>query len=193
MRSSYIEMNYGMVFRALILAHKPSTVVECGVLDGYSTSNIAQALRHNRIARGIRSSFVAYDLWEGYEYKHGRFKEVATFLREAGFLNHYVSLHYGDAFDVVKNWQDLAVDFLHMDISNDGDILRRTLQYWGPKISQGGIIAFEGGSTKRDNIEWMKKYNKKPIVPVLEQLLGSEEWVFQIFTEYPSLTLLFKK
>lgn len=193
MRSSYIEMNYGMVFRALILAHQPSMVVECGVLDGYSTSNIAHALRANRIGRGIRSNFVAYDLWEEYEYKHGRFNEVATFLREAGLLNHYVSLHYGDAFESVKNFQDLSVDFLHMDISNDGDVLTRTLHYWGPKIRQGGIIAFEGGSTKRDNIDWMIKYNKTPIVPELERLLSSEEWSFQVFTEYPSMTLLFKK
>lgn len=196
MRSSYIDNNYGNVFKALILAHLPSLVVECGVLDGYSTFNIAHALRSNKINKAIESTFVAYDIWDNYEYKHGDFREVATMLREKGLLNHYVNLHYGRAFDVHSNFQDRTVDFLHMDISNDGLVLEKTLEYWGPKISQGGIIVFEGGSVERDNIEWMQKFNKKKIQPELEKLLNSAlipEWSFQIFTDFPSMTLIFKR
>lgn len=196
MRSSYIENNYGNVFKALILAQKPAIVVECGVLDGYSTINIAHALRANRIGSGICSRFVAYDLWDGYDWKHGDFENVATLLREAGLLNHYVNLHYGDAFESANNFNDYTVDFLHMDISNDGRVLEKTLQIWGPKMEQGGLIAFEGGSTKRDNIDWMVKFNKRPIVPVLEKLLYppmSAEWSFQVFTDYPSMTLICKR
>lgn len=181
----------------MILAHLPSLVVECGVLDGYSTFNIAWALRHNFVNRGIQSNFIAYDLWEGYEYKHGYFDEVATMLRKNGLLNHYVNLHYGDAFQVHGNFQDRTVDFLHMDISNDGEKLYRTIDLWGPKISQGGIIAFEGGSLERDNIEWMKKFDKEPMQPVLTKIIEDDPlgkyWSFQIFTEFPSLTLLFKR
>lgn len=196
MRSSYIDNNYGNVFKSLILAHLPSLVVECGVLDGYSTFAIAHALRHNRVNRGIESTFIAYDIWENYEYKHGEFKEVATMLRENGLLNHYVNLHYGDAFQVYGNFHDRTVDFLHIDISNDGEVLYRTIDLWGPKISQGGIIAFEGGSVERDNIEWMQKFDKEKIQPELEKLLNSDlipAWSFQIFTEFPSLTLIFKR
>lgn len=196
MRSSYIDNNYGNVFKALILAHLPSLVIECGVLDGYSTFNIAHALRANKVNRGIESTFIAYDIWENYEYKHGDFEEVATMLRENGLLNHYVNLHYGKAFDVHSNFQDRTVDFLHMDISNDGLVLEKTIEYWGPKLSQGGIIAFEGGSVERDNIEWMQKFNKGKIQPELEKLLNANlipEWSFQIFTAFPSLTLIFKR
>jgi predicted O-methyltransferase YrrM len=196
MRSSYIENNYGNVFKALILAHLPSLVVECGVLDGYSTFNIAHALRANKINKGIESTFIAYDIWENYDYKHGDFGEVSTMLRERGLLNHYVNLHYGKAFDVHMNFQDRTVDFLHMDISNDGLVLEKTMEYWGSKISQGGIIAFEGGSRERDNVDWMKKYNKKPIIPELEKMLNASpipNWSFQVFNEFPSLTLIFKR
>jgi predicted O-methyltransferase YrrM len=193
MRSSYIENNYGNVFKALVLAHKPNIVVECGVLDGYSTFNIAHALRANRIHEGILSSFVAYDLWEEYDYKHGDFGEVATMLREKGLLNHYVNLHYGDAFQVHENFMDGTVDFLHIDISNDGEVLEKIIINWWQKMAKGGIIAFEGGSLERDNIEWMKKFNKKPIVPVLEWLLDAEGLSFQVFTEFPSMTLIFKE
>lgn len=193
MRSSYIQNNYGNVFRALILAHLPRLVVECGVLDGYSTFNIAHALRFNKTVRNIDSSFVAYDLWEGYEYKHGDFQKVANMLHLQGLLNKYVNLHYGNAFEVNSNFQDRTVDFLHMDISNDGEVLEKTIDLWGPKISQGGIIAFEGGSIERDEIEWMKEFDKKPIHPMIANLKIFKYWGVQIFTAFPSMTLLFKR
>ncbi len=192
MRSSYIENNYGNVFKALILAHKPKLVVECGVLDGYSTFNIAHALRANEIGGGIKSKFMAYDIWEGYDYKHGDFGEVATMLRQKGLLNHWVNLHYGNAFEVWENFDDSTVDFLHMDISNDGQVLELTIMDWWRKIRPGGMIAFEGGSVERDNVDWMKKYHKKPIVPVLEWLLQADNVSFQVFTEFPSMTLITK-
>jgi predicted O-methyltransferase YrrM len=188
LRSSYKENNYGDIFRALILTQKPRLVVECGVLDGYSTMNIANALRFNVLERGISSKFFAFDLWDEYQYKHGDIENVVNMLISHG-LGSYVLLGNGDAFEVSNNVLDGAVDFLHMDISNDGDILLKTLDCWGDKISPNGVIAFEGGSEERDN-GWIRKYNKRPIRPVLFDLKG---WNFQIFDPYPSLTLLWRK
>ena len=193
MRSSYKENNYGGVLRALIMAHLPRLVVECGVLDGYSTYHIAHALRFNDAKRGVSSKFISYDLWENYPFKHGQFKEVATMLRENGLLNKYANLHYGDAFVAAGNWDDNMVDFLHMDISNDGDILKRTLKVWGPKMTRGGIIAFEGGSVERDKVDWMKEYNREPISLVNVTIEKDTEWDIQILTPFPSMTLLFKR
>ena len=31
------------------------------------------------------------------------------------------------------------------------------------KLESGSTMIFEGGSIERDNIDWMKKYNKVPI------------------------------
>ncbi len=95
-RSSYKDNEYGNVFRALILSNKPSLVVECGVLDGYSTFHIAHALRFNR-HRGIHSEFFAYDLWEDYEYKHGDYEAVEEMLKSQN-LDGFVNLTEGDAF-----------------------------------------------------------------------------------------------
>ena len=193
MRSSYIDNNYGNVFRSLILAHRPQIVVECGVLDGYSTFNISHALRFNYDKRGVGSNFIAYDIWENYDYKHGDFSTVATQLRKSGLLDKYVTLMYGDAFDSVGNFNDLSVDFLHMDISNDGLILEKTIEYWGPKMRIGGIIAFEGGSPERDAIEWMIKHKRQPISTTIVKIEAMEEWDVQIFTAFPSMTLFFKR
>ena len=193
MRSSYAENNYGNVFRALILAHKPCTVVECGVLDGYSTFHIAHALRFNTKCFGIHSKFIAYDLWENYNYKHGNFQEVASMLRQAMLLNDFVNIHYGNAFKVHNNFKDGTVDFLHMDISNDGEVVRKTLDVWEPKISVNGIIAFEGGSIERDKVEWMVKYVKEPMHPFIVNQINLAKWGIQMLTAFPSMTLLFKR
>jgi len=193
LRSSYKENNYGNVFRALILAHQPKIVVECGVLDGYSTFHIAHAIRFNH-ARGLRmAEFYAYDLWEEYDYKHGDFEEVKEML-ESQNLGEYVMLGEGDAFEVADSFEDGDVDFLHMDISNNGDKLLKTLKVWGDKISDDGMIAFEGGSEERDKVEWMVKYD---FPSIREELINnpnvSKNWYVQIFTTFPGLTLLWKK
>jgi predicted O-methyltransferase YrrM len=193
MRSSYIKNDFGSVFRALILSHKPKLAVECGVLDGYSTFHIAHAIRFNRITRDIKCPFFAYDLWEEYDYKHGDFIEVENMLEERG-LGDYCNLTEGDAFEVVDIFDRGSVDFLHMDISNNGDTLLKTIQVWGKKISTNGVIAFEGGSEERDNVEWMLKYDFRSIRDVLmNEPEVYENWAFQVFNTFPSMTLLWKK
>lgn len=192
MRSSYAENNFGSVFRALILAQMPKVVLEFGVLDGYSTFFIASALRFNEYHRNQPSVFYAYDLWEGYEYNHGDFDKVKKMLQDQHIERH-VKLYHGDAFTMVNNVTNDTVDFLHIDISNDGDILEYVLKYWGPKMTKSGIIAFEGGSAERDKVEWMIKYKKKPIAPLLVDIHLSEEWAVQTFPMYPSMTLFFKR
>ena len=192
-RSSYKDNDYGNVFRALILAQKPNLVVECGVLDGYSTFNIGQAIKFNREKRNIICSFFAYDLWEDYEYKHGDYSEVENMLNEQG-LDDYVFLTEGDAFFVYNVFEDKSIDFLHMDISNNGDTIIKTLELWGDKISDNGIIAFEGGSEDRDNVEWMIKYGFPSIREVLiNDPIVYENWDVQILDSFPSMSLLFPK
>jgi len=192
MDSSYKKNNYGSIFRALILSHKPVSVVECGVLDGYSAFYIANALRFNRNKRGINSRFYAYDIFEKYQYKHGRYDDL-KYMLILNKLDANCCLIKCDAFEAAVAHQNSSVDFLHMDISNDGDILLKTLEIWGPKISKNGIIAFEGGSEERDN-GWIKTYNKKPIRPeLINNSIVYNNWDIQIFHEYPSMTLMWRK
>lgn len=192
MRSSYKKYNYGYVFASMIMVQRPITVVECGVLDGYSTAHIARALKFNHHERGVHSQFFAYDMWENYNYKHGDINKVYELMAKNN-LESYVELCYGDAFKVADSFKNGSVDFLHFDISNDGDKLAAMMHYWGEKISEGGIIAFEGGSKERDNVEWMKIYNKKPIRHVLyDSMLINYNWSITVLPQFPSMTLLFK-
>jgi hypothetical protein len=190
--SSYEENNYGNILRSFILANKPSLVVECGVLDGYSTMFIANALKFNRKKRGIRSIFFAYDLFDDYEYRHGHMDSVMEMLTTNN-LDYDCNLFKANAFEIYNDYKDNSIDFLHFDISNDGDILLQMLNTWGKKIHDEGMIAFEGGSIERDQ-GWIKKYKKRPIRP---ELLSNPDvymkWNIQILNPFPSMTLLWRR
>ena len=193
MRSSYIQNNYGPVFENVVKTFLPQKCVELGVLDGYSTLAIARGIRKAMILSAHRSHLYAYDLWEDYDYKHGKMEEVQDRL-DSEELSEYVTLHKKDAFEVYKDYLDQSACLLHVDISNDGDTLNKIVEQWHTKLSMGGMILFEGGSAERDEIEWMKKYNKKPIKPVIEFHEILNKWyIYGTYNAFPSLSVFIRK
>jgi hypothetical protein len=49
-------------------------------------------------------------------------------------------------------------------------------------------MILEGGSDERDNVEWMIKYNKPKINPVVEKY--SYEYKIKIIKKFPSITII---
>ena len=105
-----------------------------------------------------------YDTLEDVEYMLQRHK-----------VNQFVTLHKRDAFTVHEDYDDHSVCFLHVDLSNDGEVLRKIVERWDDKLSFGGLLLFEGGSEERDNVAWMQKYNKAPIKDEIESYLLIDE------------------
>jgi len=193
MRSSYKENNYGNVLTALVIGKKPEMCVELGVLDGYSSIHIGLALQFNNRVFGIDGRLYCWDLFDKYPYKHGFQEEVEKRINEQG-LTPIVKLAQGDAFEVHKLIQAGSVDFMHVDISNDGKTLRHIMEFWSHKMKPWGMIAFEGGSKERDNVEWMIKYNKESIFEELKNNITiNQDFNYYNFTKFPSLTILQKK
>ena len=193
MKSSYVKNNIGEIFLTHIKCFRPLVAVEVGVLDGYSTSFIAQGLKVNKERWNLNGHLDAYDLWEDYPYRHGDFIAVSNILIDLG-IKEFVTLHKGDAFSVWKNYADKSIHFLHVDLSNTGEILRDIMALWDRKIYQGSIVIFEGGSQERDEVEWMKKYDKLPIKPELESNpIIKKNYIYGTYLQFPSLTILYKK
>ena len=193
MRSSYIANDYGRVFYGLVEAYRSVCCVELGVLDGYSAIHIAKGLKFTHERFGLENHLDAYDLWEDYRYAHGELKNVQKLLESEG-LEEFLTLHKGDAFEVHKNYENKSVSFLHVDISNDGEVLERIMGLWHPKMRGGGIIAFEGGSKERDKVDWMVKYKKKPIYPVIyKNKIINKYYVYGTYKRFPSLTVMLNK
>ena len=116
----YFNPKIGETIYNYIIESKPKVVVEFGVLFGYSTVCIAQALKD--INEGGR--IYAYDLWENFEYGHGQtIERTKDNLNQYG-VESYVRLKYGDLYDWLDNTQFFEkADLLHIDINNDGSIL----------------------------------------------------------------------
>ena len=137
------------------MEHKPKKIIEFGTLAGYSTVSMALALK--QLGQG---HIYSYDLWEKYPHKHSKISICSENLKKYNVEN-FVTLKQVDFYEWLEQPEDF--DLLHMDISNNGEILCKLVEAVEEQIRNGSIILFEGGSKERDTVEWMTKYNKKPI------------------------------
>jgi hypothetical protein len=195
LRSSYIQHDYASMFRALLRGWQPRVLVELGVLDGYSTTAIAQGLRDNASRKGTAGHLAAYDLFEAYPYTHSNQHAVQSQLDAEG-LTAWVTLHEANVYEdkVHEQYQHGQVDFLHVDLSNDGDTIRRIMQDWDDKMVVGGTICFEGGTEERDQVEWMVKYDKPSIREAIEtEPRLNTAYVYATCLKPPGLTTCLKK
>ena len=176
MESSYAQHDLGLLLTELVLNYKPRKIVEFGVYHGYSTLNMARGLRVLR-----QGHIIACDLWSEYDYNHTTMDVAQKNIDEA-YLSDYVTLWQADYYQWLEN--PGKFDMLHLDISNDGDVIEKTLTKLAPQIEAGAIVVFEGGSAERDEVEWMTKFHKRPINQ-LQQKFG-----FEILDErFPSISL----
>ena len=203
MRSSYIENNYGRIIQEYVLAWQPQSLVELGVLDGYSTKHIAMGVRDLARLRGFTPKFDAYDLFDDYTFKHGSIDEVKLVLEKED-VSKYVNLQKADAFEAYKNYEDIpydaegdpgrGIEFLHIDISNTGETIKKIMELWHPKIGGRAIVIIEGGSEERDNVEWMVKYNKPSIKKEIEtNEIINRYYMYGTYLRFPSMTVLLRK
>lgn len=179
--SSYEKNNYGELFYSLVRIYQPRKVVELGTKAGYSAYHIARGLRANG-----KGYLHCYDLWEKYPF-HSVPKSIAE--KNLKKFKDIVSFTLQDAIGVEKKYK--TVDILHIDVSNEGDILDKIIPHWIDKVHQ--LIIIEGGSGERDKLEWVVKYKKIPIKKWLEDF-ARKRGDIEYFTiePFPSVTIMRK-
>lgn len=150
-KSSYSQNDIGQTFYNLILRYKPKKIVEFGVLYGYSTISMAMGL--DEIGEG---HIEANDLFEDYKYNHTTIAETQANIDRYG-LTKYVTLSKADFNEWLKNPSDF--DFLHVDVSNHGDTIKKLYEAVKDRVQNGAVVVFEGGTSgERNEIPWMVKY-----------------------------------
>jgi len=194
LRSSYKQNRIGKKIQSIIIEHRPNLCIELGVLDGYSAFHIAKALKENEENNLSYGSYLCvFDLWEDYDFKHGNMKSFIN-MAEKLKLKKYIETYKMDAFNVHKYFGDYSIDFLHIDISNDGDKIRTLIKQWHNKIKMRGVVVIEGGSEERDNVEWMIRFKKPSIKKEIENNeIINKFYDYEICTNFPSITLMTKK
>lgn len=172
-KSSYEKNNYGYLFSSLVRIYKPKKIVELGTKEGYSAFYMAIGLRDNHFG-----TLDCYDLWEKYKFNSCSVEIATENLK--GFQD-IINLYQEDARGIDKRYD--SVDMLHIDLSNDGNLLEKILPPW---LDKAKLIILEGGSEERDNVEWMKKYDKKSI----NEWLKEQDFDYFTFEPFPSITLI---
>lgn len=178
MNSSYkSNIDFGEIITTLSFINAPQKIVEIGILEGYSLSKFIEATSTN-------TSIDAYDIFNKFNGNCANKDEL--FSKFNKFSN--VKIQEGDFYDIYKLYPDKSIDILHIDIANNGDVFEYVFTNYLNKINNNGIVILEGGSSTRDNIEWMNKYNKPKIKPIIEKY--KDTYKIKVIGEYPSLTLI---
>ena len=177
MRSSYKENKYNNVFKSIVFTVNPSLIVEFGILDGYSLESFAES-------SGIETQIMAYDIFEDFPYNSANFENISKKFEK--YKN--VSIHRGDFFKADTSFSDGQIDLLHVDIANNGDVFKHTLDKYMDKVSKNGICILEGGSIERDDVVWMEKFNKPKIHPIINE--AKIRYDILVLEDYPSITLI---
>lgn len=153
--SSYHTSTIGKTLYEQVLKLKPEKIVEIGSYFGYTTVIMAMAL--DELGKGHINS---YDLFEEYPYKHPTFEKTQKNIEKYG-LSKYVTLAKKGLDEWLANPE--GFDLLYIDVSNNGDVIDAVYAAVKENIAKGATVLFEGGSEERDDVEWIRKYNKCPI------------------------------
>lgn len=177
MKSSYIENRLDHVFRTLCAVIKPKSIVEFGILDGYSLKTFIESTDDD-------CNITACDLFDEFPYNAANWDTINEKYGDKATIKK-MNFYQGPMYII-----DNSVDIIHIDIANDADVFKFAIDNYLPKIKDGGALVFEGGSKERDEVYWMNDYNKPKINPYLESI--KDEYDITIIEDFPSVTIIKK-
>lgn len=181
MSSSYTNnLNYGDIFATLCYTAKPRSIVEIGILNGFSLKSMVDNVSSDCVLN-------AYDIFDEFNGNSANQQKITEMF--SSYKN--VNIDYGDFYKVHEILRPNSVDIIHIDIANDGDVYNFALLHYMDKLTDEGILVLEGGSIERDQVHWMLKYNKPCIHSVIKQL--SPKYKIKTIGTMPSLTFITKK
>jgi predicted O-methyltransferase YrrM len=176
MTSSYKStIDFGEIIHTITFVKNPNVIVEFGILNGYSL---------NKLISGSSSTcnITAYDFFEDFNGNHSDRSIVNDYTQDN------VNIEHADFYKKYIDIPDNSIDLLHIDIANTGETYEFVFKYYISKMKKDGIILLEGGSDERDRVDWMKKYNKPKIRPVIEKY-SNDYSICTLFT-FPSMTII---
>lgn len=178
MKSSYKNnIDFSDILKTITKINNPKIIVEIGILEGFS-------LRTFIDNSSADCKIYAYDIFEEFNGNGADYKDIFDKFKN----DNNVKINRGDFYKLNNCIKNNSIDILHIDIANDGDVYEYVFENYIEKVKKGGYIILEGGSKERDNINWMKKYNKKPINETLNKY--SNKLDYFIIDKFPSITIV---
>lgn len=177
MKSSYkSNVNFGDLIKTITFIKNPRKIVEFGILDGFSLQSFIEA-------RPTDCIIEAYDIFEDFNGNHANYNDIKNKFKS--FKN--VTIHKHNLYNSLQLFEDNSIDILHIDIANNGDTYEYIFNNFMTKLTKNGIVLLEGGSQERDKVEWMDKYNKPKIYPIIQKY--KEKYNIITIGTFPSITI----
>jgi predicted O-methyltransferase YrrM len=172
--SSYTnkDLNTGDVIDSLVYALNPSNILEVGILNGYS-------LQHFTNSASSTCRIQAYDIFDDFNGNHANKEDLLSMFKD----HKNVSIEYGDFYKIHETIED-KLDIIHIDVANNGGVYEYAMDNYFNKLTDNGIMLLEGGSIDRDEVEWMNKYEKPKIHPVVKK------YNMKVIGSFPSITII---
>jgi len=157
MISSFFKNSYGDLIKSVVLSQKPHLIIEYGILFGYSTLNILEAIKYNGFGK-----LISYDIFDDFPYNHAEEKNTKKMfdkmenveIRKSNFYNILENKYLNEIF---------VCDLLIVDIGN----VKKTYEFFVknvyPNMKEGSICILEGGSIERDEYYKSKGYSEESI------------------------------
>ena len=176
MMSSYKNnLNYGDLLESITFIQKPKSILEIGILDGFSLKCFADNSDKN-------TKIESYDIFDEFVGNSANKEQLIEKFKEYNNVN----IQYGDFYKL--HMLDNKYDIIHIDIANNGDVYEYAINNYLQKLNTNGLLILEGGSNERDNIEWMIKYKKTKIQPVLKKY--KDKLDIKTIGKIPSITFI---
>lgn len=171
--SSYKYNNFKELFEIICFIKQPKFIVEFGILNGYSLD----------IWLNQKCKVLACDIFEKFNGNHASRDIIKKY-------KYYDNLEIKDIdfYNSCNMFEDNTIDIIHIDIANNGLTYKYAVENYMSKLTKNGIMILEGGSSERDNVEWMKKYNK----PSIKEYLKTLNIKYKVFKKFPSCTIILK-
>ena len=183
MKSSYNNTNisYKEVFSTICQIYKPKTIIEFGILDGFSLKTFSENTNKDQ------TKIYAYDIFEKFNGNGANKEDILTKFSQ----NKNITIEDADFYTKYKDFEHNSIDLLHVDIANDGSTYQFVIDHYLQLVR--GVIILEGGSEERDNVLWMKKYNKVSIQDTIHNIKKeNRDLIINTIGSFPSITIISK-
>ena len=170
------KIDFGEILQTITFIKNPNVIVEFGILNGFSLRKFIQNSRSD-------TQITAYDIFEDFNGNHSERSIISEFEN----INNLV-IDYGNFYEKWKTIADNSIDILHIDIANNGYVYEFVFSHYISKMKPSGLVLLEGGSEERDNVPWMKKYNKPKMIPVIKKY--QSKYDIKVLGSFPSMTII---
>ena len=141
----------------LIKTHKPKTIVELGVYNGFSYFSFCQTVHDYK----LETKCFGIDNWQGDPhaglYDEKVYKEVLKQNKKYQYFSELIKKDFNSA---LADFKDHSIDFLHIDGYHTYDAVKSDFTNWLPKCTKDALILFHDVNVFRDDFGVYKLFNE---------------------------------